>query len=40
MKLLEIKTKTLTIREYLDMIRPYWNNIINDHKTAVNRKFV
>ena len=27
------KDKTLTIKEYLDMIRPYLSNIINDHKT-------
>ena len=27
------KDKTLTIKEYLDMIRPYLSDIINDHKT-------
>ena len=27
------KDKTLTITEYLDMIRPYLSDIINDHKT-------
>ena len=27
------KDKTLTIKEYLDMIRPYLSNMINDHKT-------
>ena len=27
------KDKILTISEYLDMIRPYLSNIINDHKT-------
>ena len=27
------KDKTLTIKKYLDMIRPYLNNIINGHKT-------
>ena len=27
------KDKILTVNEYLDMIRPYLSNIINDHKT-------
>ena len=27
------KEKVLTFREYLDMIRPYLSDIINDHKT-------
>ena len=27
------KNKILTINEYLDMIKPYLNNIIGDHKT-------
>ena len=27
------KVKTLTVKEYLDTIRPYLSNIINDHKT-------
>ena len=27
------KDKTLTINEYLDMIRPYLVHMINDHKT-------
>ena len=27
------KDKTLSIEEYLDKIRPYLSNIINDHKT-------
>ena len=27
------KDKNLSIKEYLDMIRPYLSNIINDHKT-------
>ena len=27
------KDKTLTITEYLDMIRPYLSDIIRDHKT-------
>ena len=27
------KDKTLSIKEYLDMIKPYLSNIINDHKT-------
>ena len=26
------KDKTLTIKEYLDVIRPYLNHVINDHK--------
>ena len=28
-----IKDKILTVNEYLDIIRPYLRNIINDHKT-------
>ena len=32
------KDKILTIYEYLGMIRPYLSNIINDHKTQVERK--
>ena len=31
MKVMEIKI--LSIKEYLDMIRQYLSNIINDHKT-------
>ena len=27
------KSKTLTIKEYLDMIRPYLRDVINDYKT-------
>ena len=27
------KNKTLSIKEYLNMIRPYLRDIINDHKT-------
>ena len=27
------KDKTLSIKEYLSMIKPYLRNIINDHKT-------
>ena len=27
------KDKTLSIEEYLNMIKPYLRNIINDHKT-------
>ena len=27
------KDRTLSIEEYLDKIRPYLSNIINDHKT-------
>ena len=33
MKVKEIKTKTLKIKEYLNMIRPYLRGIINGHKT-------
>ena len=29
----EKKDKVLTINEYLDMIKPYLSDIINDHKT-------
>ena len=25
--------KNLSVKEYLDMIRPYLSNMINDHKT-------
>ena len=34
------KDKILLIKEYLDMIRPYLSNIINDHKTQGNGKFI
>ena len=27
------KQKTLSIKEYFDMIKPYLSNIVNDHKT-------
>ena len=27
------KSKTLTIKQYLDMIRPYLRDVINDYKT-------
>ena len=27
------KDKSLSIKEYLNMIKPYLRNIINDHKT-------
>ena len=30
------KDKILTSNEYLDMIRPYLSDIINDHKTQGN----
>ena len=33
MKVKEIRTKTLSIKEYLNMIRPYLRDIINDQKT-------
>ena len=32
------KDKNLSPEEYLDMIRPYLSNIINDHKTPKNLK--
>ena len=32
------KNKTLSIKEYLNMIRPYLRDIINDHKTQGNWK--
>ena len=32
------KDKIPTIKEYLDMIRPYLSDIINDHKTQGERK--
>ena len=28
-----VKDKNLSPREYLDIIRPYLSNMINDHKT-------
>ena len=28
------KDKTLSVKEYLDMIRPYFSDIMNDHKTV------
>ena len=33
MKVREIKEKNLSIKEYLNMIKPYISDIINDHKT-------
>ena len=27
------KNKNLSVKEYLDMIRPYLSDLINDHKT-------
>ena len=33
------KNKTLSIKEYLNMIRPYLRDIINDHKTQGEWKF-
>ena len=32
------KDKTLSIKEYLNMIRPYLSDIINNHKTQGNCK--
>ena len=34
------KDKILTISEYLDMIRPYLSDIINDHKIKENGKLI
>ena len=33
------KDKTLSVKEYLDKIRPYLNYTINDHKTQSEWKF-
>ena len=33
MKVNEIKEKNLSVKKYLNMIRPYLSDIINDHKT-------
>ena len=33
------KDKILSVKYYLDMIRPYLRDIINDHKTQENGKF-
>ena len=33
MKVREVKEKNLTIKEYLNMIKPYLSDIINDHRT-------
>ena len=33
MKMKEIKEKNLSIKEYLNMIKPYLSDVINDHKT-------
>ena len=34
MKVKEIKTKNLSLKKYLSMIRPYLSDLINDHKTS------
>ena len=34
-----VKEKKLAIKEYLDMIRPYISNIINNRKIQGKRKF-
>ena len=34
MKVKEIKEKKLSIKKYLNMIKPYLSDIINDHKTC------
>ena len=31
-KVTEIKNKNLSLKEYLDMIKPYLSDIINNHK--------
>ena len=36
MKVNETKIKKLSPKEYLDMIKPYLSDIINDHKTPKN----
>ena len=28
-----VKDKKILLWEYLDIIRPHWSNMINDHKT-------
>ena len=33
MRVREIKEKNLSIKEYLNMTKPYLSDIINDHKT-------
>ena len=34
------KEKILTIKEYLNMIRPYLRDIMNDHKLKENGKLI
>ena len=34
------KSKTWTIKEYLDMIRPYLRDVINDYKTKGECTFI
>ena len=34
------KSKTLTIKQYLDMIRPYLRDVINDYKTKGEWTFI
>ena len=39
-KVKEIKTKILSIKKYINMIRPYLRDIINDHKLKENGKLI
>ena len=32
------KNKNLSVKEYLNMIRPYLSDMVNDHKTHGERK--
>ena len=38
-KVMEIKNTILSIEEYLNEIRPYLNNLIDNHKTQGDWKF-
>ena len=40
MKANETKIKKLSPKEYLDMIKPYLSDIINDHKTPKKLRFL
>ena len=40
MKVKESKDKILAVNQFLDIIRPYLSNIINDHKTQGEWKFI
>ena len=39
-KEMKVKEVTLSIKEYLSLIRPYLRDIINDHKIKENGKFI